>query len=101
MRRRVFLSRSLASSWVLATGASVPTSLWASDRLAADTLRRSRGGTLTTLDPHRALSSVDLEVAADCFAALTRVDARGDIAPALASRWQISADGRRYEFFFT
>ncbi len=99
MRRRVFLSRSLASSWMLATAASVPASLWASPRVATDTLRRSRGGTLTTLDPHRALSSVDLEVAADCFSALTRVDARGEIVPAIASRWQVSSDGRRYEFF--
>ena len=62
-------------------------------------MRRSRGGTLTTLDPHRALSSVDLEVAADCFTALTRVDADGAIVPACASRWQVSSDGRRYEFF--
>lgn len=100
MQRRRFLSRSLATSFALAGSvATLPSSLWAVDPVTGGVLRRSRGGTLTTLDPHRALSSVDLEVAADCFTALTRVDANGAIGPACASRWQISSDGRRYEFF--
>lgn len=99
MQRRLFLSRSLATSLTLASAAaSFPGSLRAADLQSMDVLRRSRGGTLTTLDPHRALSSVDLEVAAECFTALTRVDADGAIVPAGASRWQISSDGRRYEF---
>jgi len=61
-------------------------------------LRRSRGGTLTTLDPHRALSAVDFEVAADCFLGLTTLDARGQLIAGCARDWQISTDGRRYEF---
>ena len=100
MRRRSFLSRSLATSLAVASAtATSPSVLWAADPTVGGLLRRSRGGTLTTLDPHRALSSVDLEVAADCFTALTRVDADGAIVPACASRWQVSSDGRRYEFF--
>ena len=100
MRRRSFLSRSLTISLAVASSAATLSSaLWAANPTTSGVLRRSRGGTLTTLDPHRALSSVDLEVAADCFTALTRVDADGAIVPACASRWQVSSDGRRYEFF--
>lgn len=99
MRRRLFISRSLSASLAIAATA-MPISVLANTSVAGSgVLRRSRGGTLTTLDPHRALSSVDLEVAAECFAALTRVDASGQIAPSMATRWQISSDGRRYEFF--
>lgn len=99
MQRRQFLSRTFATSLTLASSAaSFPGSLWAANPGTLDVLRRSRGGNLTTLDPHRALSSVDLEVAAECFTALTRVDADGAIVPACASRWQISADGKLYEF---
>ena len=65
---------------------------------SGSTLRRSRGGTLTSLDPHRGISATDMEINADLFVGLTAIDARGAITPGLASDWTISADGRRYEF---
>jgi oligopeptide transport system substrate-binding protein len=65
---------------------------------SSSTLRRSRGGTLTSLDPHRGISATDMEINADLFVGLTAIDARGATTPGLASDWTISADGRRYEF---
>lgn len=65
---------------------------------ARGTLRRARGGNLTSLDPHRPISAADMEVAADLFVGLTAVDARGAIVPGCAERWTVSPDGLRYEF---
>lgn len=62
------------------------------------TLRRSRPGNLTSLDPHRPISATDMEIAADLFVGLTAVDARGAVVPGCAREWRIAADGRRYEF---
>ncbi len=62
------------------------------------TLRRARGGNLTSLDPHRPISAADMEIAADLFVGLTAIDARGAIVPGCAARWSVSADGLRYEF---
>lgn len=70
------------------------------DTLAADlaVLRRSRGGNLTSLDPHRSISATDMEIVADFFVGLTAVDARGEIVPGCAAEWSVGAEGRRYEF---
>lgn len=62
------------------------------------TLRRARGGNLTTLDPHRPLTAADMEIAADLFVGLTAIDARGEIVPGCAESWRISDDGLRHEF---
>ncbi|MBU3672226.1 MAG: peptide ABC transporter substrate-binding protein [Sinobacteraceae bacterium] len=92
MQRRDFIRQSVLAACV-ATGSA---------RVFADssgtTLRRSRGGTLTSLDPHRGISATDMEINADLFVGLTAIDARGAITPGLASEWTVSADGRRYEF---
>ena len=64
----------------------------------APALRRARGGNLTTLDPHRAISAADMEIAPDLFEGLTAVDARGAVVPGLATRWQVSSDGRQWVF---
>ena len=65
---------------------------------SATRLRRARGGTLTTLDPQRAVSAADMEIAADLFCGLTAVDAAGEIIAGCAEAWQVSADGQRYSF---
>jgi len=62
------------------------------------TLRRARGGNLTSLDPHRPISAADMEIAADLFVGLTAVDARGALVPGCAERWSVTPDGLRYEF---
>lgn len=95
--RRFFLTGALgagADAWGLLGGGR--------ESLAAATpravLRRSRGGTLTSLDPHRSISATDMEIVADFFVGLVAVDARGDLVPGCALNWTVSADGRRYEF---
>jgi ABC-type oligopeptide transport system substrate-binding subunit len=65
---------------------------------AATPLRRSRAGSLTTLDPHRPISAADMDIAADLFEGLTAFDARGTLVPACAERWAIAPDGREYRF---
>jgi oligopeptide transport system substrate-binding protein len=92
MQRRDFIRRSVFAACVTAGHGML------SAEATSATLRRSRGGTLTSLDPHRGISATDMEINADLFVGLTAVDARGQIVPGLASDWTISADGRRYEF---
>jgi ABC-type oligopeptide transport system substrate-binding subunit len=92
MQRRDFIRRSVFAACV-AAGHSVR-----SAEAKSSTLRRSRGGTLTSLDPHRGISATDMEINADLFVGLTAIDARGAIVPGLASGWTISTDGRSYEF---
>ena len=90
MQRRDFIRRSVFAACVTAGHGML------SAEATSVTLRRSRGGTLTSLDPHRGISATDMEINADLFVGLTAVDARGQIVPGLASDWTISADGRRY-----
>ena len=92
MQRRDFIRRSVFAACVTAGHG-----MFSAEATSA-TLRRSRGGTLTSLDPHRGISATDMEINADLFVGLTAVDARGQIVPGLARDWTISADGRRYEF---
>lgn len=88
----------------MATGATalLPVRARAEDAGSADSsntsLRRARGGNLTTLDPHRPISAADMEIAADLFTGLTATDAAGRIVPGAAERWSVSSDGLRYEF---
>jgi oligopeptide transport system substrate-binding protein len=93
MRRRSFVGL-LAATGVGAMQAAAA----AADASSARVLRRSRGGNLTSLDPHRAISAADMEIVADLFVGLTAVDARGAIVPGCARDWTVSADGRRWEF---
>lgn len=97
MQRRRFLRTSTATL----VAALATSSALQAQRAPVDSaiLRRSRAGNLTSLDPHRPLSSTDMEIAADLFVGLTRLDARGEVVPGCAREWRISADGRRYEFF--
>ncbi len=83
-----------------AAAAGAATALPTGGRGAGDrgTLRRARGGNLTTLDPHRSISAADMEIAADLFVGLTATDARGAIVAGCAARWSVTPDGLRYEF---
>ena len=92
MQRRDFIRRSVLAAGIAAASGTL------SAEASSSTLRRSRGGTLTSLDPHRGISATDMEINADLFVGLTAIDARGAIAPGLASDWSVSADGKRYEF---
>lgn len=100
MRRRRFLAGTLQTG-ALMLGSSVAMATQATASPAVTlraVLRRSRGGTLTSLDPHRAISATDMEIAPDLFVGLVAVDLRGRVIPGCARDWTISSDGRRYEF---
>ena len=56
-------------------------------------------GTTGTLDPQKALGPAALTLNENLFARLTRLNPRDNtVVPALASTWQVSADGRTWTF---
>jgi oligopeptide transport system substrate-binding protein len=98
LTRRRFVGAAAASLAVAGRDAGAATSAPTAGGNPAGTLRRARGGNLTSLDPHRPISAADMEIAADLFVGLTAIDARGAVVPGCAARWSVSADGLRYEF---
>ena len=70
-------------------------SAWAQQRV----LERGNGPEPDSLDPHRAQSLSAHSVLRDLFEGLTRGGPSGEIEPALAQRWELSADGLRWRFF--
>jgi oligopeptide transport system substrate-binding protein len=97
--RRRFLVHASATGAVVASGALTAAAQGVRERSAsAATLRRSRGGTLTSLDPHRLTSSLDAEMAAELFVALTTTNAAGEFVPGCAASWTQSSDGMQWTF---
>jgi oligopeptide transport system substrate-binding protein len=64
----------------------------------AETLRFAIDEPLT-LDPGRANDDPSSFIISQLFEGLLEVDAASGIVPALASRWDVSEDGRRYTFY--
>ena len=62
------------------------------------TLRLNLGGEPSSIDPALAADPGSLDVVANLFMGLTRVDGQGQVQPALASAWDVSADGLRWTF---
>ncbi len=62
------------------------------------TLRLNLGGEPSSIDPTLAADPSALDVVANLFMGLTRVDAQGQVQPALASAWSVSDDGLRWTF---
>lgn len=99
MRRRQFVVGTLQLGGGLVGSRCLIPPAAASDKTTSQVvLRRSRGGTLTSLDPHRAISAADMEIAPDLFAGLVAIDLRGKVVPGCAREWTVSSDGLRYEF---
>src|SRR5690606_2449663 len=65
---------------------------------AGDVLRRAHYLEPGSLDPHRARGAEAANLLRDIYDGLTREGPTGRILPGMASRWEISADGRRYRF---
>ena len=61
-------------------------------------LERGNGPEPDSLDPQRAQGLAAQAILRDLFEGLTRVNAKGEIEPAIALRWTISADGLRWRF---
>lgn len=62
-------------------------------------LRRGNGGDPQTLDPARAEDVHAFNVLTDLYEGLVVVDARGNVIPGVAERWDISSDGLLYTFY--
>lgn len=66
---------------------------------AADTvLTRGLIGEPPTLDPQKITLNLEIQVLNDLFETLLSADPAGRVGPALAERWDVSADGLRYTF---
>lgn len=59
---------------------------------------RYLAGPAGTLDPAFINSAGDVQLLLQLYAGLTRLDESGEPYPSLASGWELSADGRTYEF---
>jgi len=81
-----------AGVMVLSTSAS------AGPTHAAGPPLRYLAGPPGTLDPAFIASAADVQLILQIYAGLTRLDETGEPYPSLASGWEISADGLRYEF---
>jgi oligopeptide transport system substrate-binding protein len=60
--------------------------------------RRSIAGEPDSLDPHRSEEASTADVLRDLYEGLTTESPDGTILPGVASRWEISEDGRVYRF---
>lgn len=65
---------------------------------AADTLVRLGDAEIRTFDPHIFTELASARVALDQFVGLTRIDGRGQVVPAFAQMWEVSADGLNWRF---
>ncbi len=51
------------------------------------------------LDPHKTTAAPGIEITWNIYEQLVGVNARGELVPGLAERWEVSEDGTRYTFF--
>lgn len=107
MKRRIitfFMILQLAAMVVLC-GCSDDTSV-ASPESTGSEASVSYGGNITvgitqdldSLDPHKAVAAGTKEVLVNIFDGLIKVDKDGNFVPAVASSYEISPDGLKYEF---
>ena len=62
-------------------------------------LRRGNGAEPESLDPHKARSVQAADVLRDIGEGLVGYSASGELIAAAAERWQVSEDGRQYDFW--
>ena len=62
-------------------------------------LRYSVGTEPETLDPRKSTGIPESTIQAQIFEGLTTMDSKNTPVPAMAERWEISADGMKYKFF--
>ncbi|OAB60283.1 hypothetical protein AY599_26310 [Leptolyngbya valderiana BDU 20041] len=73
--------------------------VWLGLPVWAQTLHRGVGPEPDSLDLHRAQSLSSLNVLRDLHEGLISLDARAELIPGLAERWEVSADGLRWTFW--
>jgi len=69
------------------------------DSAEAPVLRRGNGPEPSTLDAHRAQDIASHNILRDLYQGLVGEDARGNIVPGMAERWEVSSDGLDYRFY--
>ncbi len=70
----------------------------AAAQLPTDTLLRGNGPEPSTLDAHRCPEVACGNILRDLYEGLVAEDARGQVIPGMAERWQQSPDGRTWTF---
>lgn len=86
----------LAASLLLASSLSLS---GCGGKTAPKHLRYSIGAEPETLDPRKSTGIPESTVQAQLFEGLTTIDAKNNPLPAMAERWEVSADGMKYKFF--
>jgi peptide/nickel transport system substrate-binding protein len=71
---------------------------FAAGAAAAQDIVWARYGDIDTLDPHRATSTLSLQVWSLIYDTLLATDAEGNPVPNLAKAWEVSDDGLTYTF---
>ena len=61
--------------------------------------RYNEASGISSLDPAFAKGQADIWACNQLYNGLVQMDDQLEIKPCIASRWQISADGKRYDFF--
>jgi peptide/nickel transport system substrate-binding protein len=93
----------LAASLVLLLGAgpldAAPRPARPAGRASADTLRIGVGIRPDNLEIARVTNSAVANLLENVVETLVTVDENGEIAPRLAERWEVSADGREFTFY--
>src|SRR4051812_22649274 len=109
--RRDFLKGALAAGaalpWAACSGGSPQPAANSSPGGAPAALPPRSGGTLrvglnsdlTTMDPHLSTAAVDRQVYQAIYDPLIRLQPDLSLAPGLAEKWEVSADGANYTFY--
>ena len=85
-------------SFVRSTLAAVATAVGLSMPVHAGDIVWARYGDIDSLDPHRATSTLSLQVWSLIYDTLLAVDADGKPVPHFAKSWTSNADGTEYTF---
>lgn len=88
----------ILSAAALTSYAAALTSYAAGAIAASDVLRLGNPGEPETLDPHRYNLRLEETLLNDLFLGLTTFDARANIVPGAAERWEVSEDGLTWTF---
>jgi peptide/nickel transport system substrate-binding protein len=85
---------STAAGLLLASGPAM-----AGTPMTGGTLRAALTASAPTLDPHSATHLAVREIGLHIFEGLLTFDAKFQVVPQLAERWEVSSDGKVYTFF--
>lgn len=91
-------NRSKALLAALLLGLPAVGGLWATGQSETKALNFALQGNPDTLDPQKTAGTLTFQVLKSVYDTLVEPDPAGQIVPALAERWEVSADGRTWTF---